>query len=331
MAFVDEAKFFVKAGDGGNGCISFRREKYVPKGGPDGGDGGKGGDVIIEASSRLQSLLDFRYRSHFKAEKGTHGQGQKKHGRNGRDYILHVPVGSLIKDAESGEILADLTEEGQSYTAARGGRGGKGNVHFASSINRAPRTATEGKDGEEKWLRIELKLLADVGLIGLPNAGKSTLLSKLSAAKPKVASYPFTTINPQLGVFYLSTGEPCTIADIPGLIEGAHSGQGLGHKFLRHIERTSLLLHLVDATGFENDPLQACQALEAELRAYTPELLNRPRIVLLNKVDALPSEEAIEELQSRFRAEGIETIPVSALSGRGLDDLSARLTEFFGA
>ncbi|MFP3983472.1 MAG: GTPase ObgE [Desulfurivibrionaceae bacterium] len=331
MAFVDEAKFFVKAGDGGNGCISFRREKYVPKGGPDGGDGGKGGDVIIEASSRLQSLLDFRYRSHFKAEKGTHGKGQKKHGRKGRDYILRVPVGSLIRDAESGEILADFIEEGQRYTAARGGRGGKGNVHFASSTNRAPRTATEGKAGEEKWLRIELKLLADVGLIGLPNAGKSTLLSKLSAARPKVADYPFTTINPQLGVFYLSTGEPCTIADIPGLIEGAHSGQGLGHKFLRHIERTALLLHLVDSSGFEHDPVQACHTLEAELRAYTPELLDRPRIVLLNKVDVLPSEEAIEDLQSRFRAEGIETIPVSALSGRGLDELGARLTEFFGS
>lgn len=329
MAFVDEAKFFVKAGDGGNGCVSFRREKYVPKGGPDGGDGGKGGDVIIEASSRLHSLLDFRYRSHFKAKAGSHGQGQKKHGRNGQDYILRVPAGSLIKDVESGEVLADLVEDGQRFVTARGGRGGKGNVHFASSTNRTPRTATNGRPGEEKWLRIELKLLADVGLIGLPNAGKSTLLSRLSAARPKVADYPFTTITPQLGVLYLSTGEPCTIADIPGLIEGAHSGHGLGHKFLRHIERTGLLLQLIDSSGFDHDPLKAYHILENELKAYTPELLDRPRFVLLTKVDVLPSEEAVKELKSRFSAEGIRTVAVSALSGRGLDELRARLTEFF--
>ncbi len=329
MAFVDEAKFFVKAGDGGNGCVSFRREKFVPKGGPDGGDGGKGGDVIIEASSRLHSLLDFRYRSHFKAQKGSHGQGQKKHGRKGKDYVLKVPVGSLIKDPDTGEVFADLIEDGQRYVAAKGGRGGKGNVHFATSTNRAPRRATDGRLGEERWLRIELKLLADVGLIGLPNAGKSTLLSRLSAARPKVADYPFTTITPQLGVLHLADGEPCTIADIPGLIEGAHSGQGLGHKFLRHIERTGLLLHLIDSSGFEHDPLEAYHILEEELGAYAPELLTRPRYVLLNKVDVLPSEEAISELQSRFRGEGIVTIPISALSGRGLDELRQALTEFF--
>ncbi|MGM0680664.1 MAG: GTPase ObgE [Thermodesulfobacteriota bacterium] len=331
MAFVDEAKFFVKAGDGGNGCVSFRREKYVPKGGPDGGDGGRGGDVIIEASSRLYSLLDFRYRSHFKAKKGSHGQGQKKYGRKGKDYVLRVPVGSLIRDAASGELLADLVRDGQKFTAVRGGRGGKGNVHFASSRNRAPYTATEGEPGEEKWLNVELKLLADVGLIGLPNAGKSTLLSRLSSARPKIGDYPFTTVSPQLGVFPLHSGKLCTIADIPGLIEGAHSGHGLGHKFLRHIERTGMLLQLIDSSGFDYDPLEAYHILEGELKAYTPELLKRPRIVLLNKVDVLPSEEDIRELQSRFTAEGIRTIPLSALSGRGLDELGAILTEFFGS
>ncbi len=325
MAFIDEAKFFVKAGDGGNGCISFRREKFVPRGGPDGGDGGDGGDVIIEASRRLHSLIDFKYRSHFLAEKGTHGQGKDKHGRNGKNFILHVPVGSIIKDAETGEILADLLNDQDRFAAAEGGFGGHGNVHFASSRNRAPRIADKGKPGEERWLRIELKLLADVGLIGLPNAGKSTLLSKLSAANPKVASYPFTTLEPQLGVLQFKHYNPCIIADIPGLIEGAHVGAGLGYKFLRHIERTHVLLHVIDASGEEDNPVNDYQTLENELRMYNDELLGRRRLVLLNKIDLVESETRLKELVDIFTGLGLKIIAISALKGAGLEKLKESL------
>ena len=282
MAFVDEAKFFVKAGDGGNGCVSFRREKYVPKGGPNGGDGGRGGSVILEASSRLHSLLDFRYRSHFKAERGQGGLGKDMHGRKGSDHIMVVPVGSLIKDADSGRVLADLCHEGDRFVAARGGSGGLGNTHFASSTNRAPRIATKGKPGEERWLRIELKLIADIGLVGLPNAGKSTLLSRLSAANPKIAAYPFTTLEPQLGVMHIHGRESCIIADIPGLIEGAHEGVGLGHTFLRHIERTRILLHVLDASSETLD--QDHRVIEEELRAYQAELVDRTHFLVFNKI-----------------------------------------------
>lgn len=325
MAFVDEAKFYVKAGDGGNGCVSFRREKFVPKGGPDGGDGGRGGSVIIEAAGRLQSLIDFRFRSHFIAENGAHGQGKKKHGRKGKDHLIRVPVGSIIKDAESGEILADLVRDGERIVVARGGKGGGGNVHYASAANRAPRRAGKGRPGEEHWLLIELKLLADVGLIGLPNAGKSTLLSKLSAANPKVAAYPFTTLEPQLGVLRFDTLDQCIIADIPGLIEGAHAGAGLGHKFLRHIERTRILLHLVDSSGLEQDPLDQYRTIEAELARYSEELSGRHRLVLLNKIDLLDSEESLRELVARFAREGVEVLPVSALTGAGLARLEDEL------
>ena len=265
MAFVDEAKFFVKAGDGGRGCVSFRREKHVPKGGPDGGDGGDGGSVYIEATTRQQSLLDFKFRSHFLAGRGEHGKGKKMHGKRGKDHTIFVPCGSIIKDAETGQVLVDLVEEGQRFLAAKGGDGGRGNVHFSSATNRAPRRADSGFPGQEGWLRIELKLLADVGLIGLPNAGKSTLLSRLSAANPKVAPYPFTTLEPQLGVVNFDYGDSCIVADIPGLIEGAHQGVGLGHKFLRHIERTSILLHVIDSSGQEADPVSQYQVLADEL------------------------------------------------------------------
>ena len=321
MSFIDEVKFFVKAGDGGNGCVSFRREKFVPKGGPDGGDGGDGGSVYIEATRRLFSLIDFKYRSHFLAEKGKHGQGKKKHGRKGKDYHLQIPAGSLIRDAESDELLAELTDEGARFLAARGGRGGHGNSHFATAQNRTPRYAEKGKPGEERWLRIELKLLADVGLIGLPNAGKSTLLSKLSAAHPKVAPYPFTTLEPQLGVLQFEEHDPCTIADIPGLIEGAHQGAGLGHKFLRHVERTRVLLHVIDASGLENDPLVQYDLLENELRHYKEELVAKQRLILLNKIDQLEDAASLDRLQTAFAAKGLDTMPISALTGEGLPAL----------
>ncbi len=325
MAFVDEVKFFVKAGDGGNGCVSFLREKFVPKGGPNGGDGGRGGNVFLEADAGKHSLMDFRYRSHFKAERGGHGAGSDRHGRGGKDTIVPVPIGSVVKDAETGEVLADLTEPGQQFLAAQSGRGGLGNTRFASSTNRAPRKATSGKPGEERWLRIELKLLADVGLIGLPNAGKSTLLSKLSAANPKVAPYPFTTLEPQLGVLHFKIVEPCIIADIPGLIEGASEGVGLGHRFLRHVERTSILLHVIDASS--QDPLADYKILEAELAAYKEELTGRTRLIILNKTDELFEEEQ-EAVTSLFEENGItEVLLISALENIGIDVLKAKLEE----
>ncbi len=324
MAFIDEAKFFVKAGDGGNGCVSFRREKFVPKGGPDGGDGGRGGSVVIQVSARLHSLIDFRYRSHFLAQNGSHGQGKKMHGGKGSDNVMFLPRGSLIRDAETGEILAELINEDDSYVAARGGRGGKGNVHFATSTNRAPRMATKGQPGEERWLCVELKLLADVGLIGLPNAGKSTLLSKLSAANPKIASYPFTTLEPQLGVLNFDYGNSCIIADIPGLIAGAHQGVGLGHTFLRHIERTRVLLHLIDSSGQEAEPYEQFCILEDELRKFKTELADRTRLVLLNKIDLLDEDE-LAELVDFFQEKGIDVLPISAAAGHGLAKLKDEL------
>ena len=320
MGFVDEVKFFIKAGDGGNGCVSFRREKFVPKGGPNGGDGGRGGSIFIEADPQKHSLIDFRYRSHFKAERGGNGQGSDKHGRGGKDTVIYVPPGSVVKDAETGRILADLTEPGQQFTAAQGGRGGFGNARFATSTNRAPRKATPGTPGVELWLQIELKLLADVGLIGLPNAGKSTLLSKLSAANPKVAPYPFTTLTPQLGVMHLEFMAPCIIADIPGLIEGASEGVGLGHQFLRHVERTSILLHVIDAATEDEQPLQDYQVLAAELAAYNEELLNRTHLVALNKIDCI-EEDRLEELRALFKKNGIDVLDFSAKENIDIDKL----------
>ncbi len=326
MGFVDEAKFFVKAGDGGNGCVSFRREKYVPRGGPDGGDGGKGGDVYLVADRNLNSLIDFRYHSHFKAESGTGGKGSDLHGRGGKDCVLRVPLGSVIKDAETGAVLVDLTEPEQVFIVAHGGRGGLGNARFASSTNRAPRKATLGKPGDEYWLLIELKLLADVGLVGLPNAGKSTLLSKLSAANPKIAAYPFTTLEPQLGVLHLQYTEPCIIADIPGLIEGAHQGIGLGHQFLRHIERTSILLHLIDASNPDDQPVEDYRILAQELDAYNEELRDRRQLLVLNKIDLI-DDERLEEVKQQFAAIGMEALAISAEEGTGLDGLKTLLSD----
>ncbi len=324
MSFVDEAKFNVKAGDGGNGCISFRREKYVPKGGPNGGDGGRGGDVIIVASDKLHSLIDFRYRSHFKAERGMHGQGKDMHGRKGKDCRMMVPLGSVIKDDETGEVLADLVEDGDSFTAAKGGAGGLGNSHFASGSNRTPRFATKGKGGEDRWLRIELKLIADVGLVGLPNAGKSTLLSKLSAANPKIASYPFTTLEPQLGVLHFPYRDPCIIADIPGLVEGASDGVGLGHRFLRHIERTKILLHVLDASA--ENAIPDFKILNGELLKYREELLERKHLIVLNKAD-ITDERRLASIQKFFASKELQTIAVSALQEINIDGLKTLIGE----
>ena len=324
MSFVDEAKFYVKGGDGGNGCVSFRREKYVPRGGPDGGDGGRGGDVVIKSTKSKNSLLDFRYRSHFKAERGLHGKGKDMHGRKGRNCVMEVPVGSVVKDADSDDILADLIADGQEVIAAQGGDGGFGNAHFASGANRTPRHATKGRKGEERWLKIELKLIADVGLVGLPNAGKSSILARLSAASPKVADYPFTTLEPQLGVLTFKYHRPYIIADIPGIIEGAHRGAGLGLSFLKHIERTRILLHIVDISV--DNYRQNYKIIENELLEYNQDLSRRTRIIVLNKTDLVDPEMA-DEIAQAFRAQGAQAIGVSALRGDGIELLKKELSE----
>lgn len=324
MAFIDQAKFHVKAGDGGNGCVSFRREKYVPRGGPDGGDGGRGGNVIMVSSSRLHSLIDFRFRSHFKAERGVHGKGKDMHGRKGKDCFMTIPVGSIIKDSETGEILADLCKEGDQFVAAYGGKGGAGNPHFASGTNRTPRIATKGGEGDERWLVIELKLIADVGLLGLPNAGKSTLLSQLSAANPKVAAYPFTTLEPQLGVLNIPHMDPCIIADIPGIVEGAHEGVGLGLRFLRHIERTRILLHVLDASS--EQVLDDFQIVEKELQAYQEDLLEKTHLVVLNKIDITEPED-LATLQKELRHKGLQVCSLSGLTGLGIEELKEKIAE----
>ena len=324
MAFVDQAKFNVKAGDGGNGCVSFRREKFVPRGGPDGGDGGRGGSVIIESSSRLHSLIDFRYRSHFKAERGLHGKGKDMHGRKGKDCIMVVPVGSILKDSDTGEIIGDLCEEGDRIVIAQGGKGGMGNPHFASGTNRTPRIATKGTEGEEKWVIIELKLIADIGLVGLPNAGKSTLLSQLSAANPKVAGYPFTTLEPQLGVLHLKHMESCIIADIPGLIEGAHQGVGLGFQFLRHIERTRIILHILDAAS--EGALDDFTVVENELAAYNKDLIQRTTLVVLNKADIADAEQ-LGLLKENLQEKGLDSFVISGLTGEGIEELKEKIAD----
>ena len=324
MSFVDEAKFYVKGGDGGNGCVSFRREKYVPKGGPNGGDGGRGGSVYIRATKKIQSLIDFKYRSHFKAGRGGHGQGKDKHGAKGSSLVIEVPTGSVIKDVDSGQILVDLTDEGQEYLAAGGGKGGLGNTHFASGSNRTPRIATDGRPGAERWLKIELKLIADIGLVGLPNAGKSSLLSNLSAANPKIGDYPFTTLEPQLGILRDKYSNPYIIADIPGLIEDAHKGVGLGHSFLKHIERTSIILHVIDIS--EDDHRRNYLVLENELKKYKDGLSDRVKVIALNKTD-LVDPDMVLEIEAEYRQSGIEAMSVSALSGSGIANLRLKLIE----
>ena len=330
MKFVDKAKIHVKAGDGGNGCVAWRREKFVPLGGPAGGNGGKGGDVILKADSRVQTLMDFKYKIHFKAERGQHGSGSNKHGKAGEDLVIKVPVGTVVKDAETGEIIADLTKDGQEVVVAKGGKGGKGNAAFKTSTNQAPDYAEEGEKGEERWIELELKLLADVGIIGFPNAGKSTLISVLSNARPKIADYPFTTLSPVLGVVKLDIGKSLVLADIPGLIEGASQGAGLGHEFLRHIERTKFLLHVIDISDFrEREPLEAFEIINKEMEQYSPELTKKPQIVVGNKIDILSDKEEINRLKKAFEEKGYRFIPVSLATKEGIDELKKALQEFY--
>jgi GTP-binding protein len=322
MKFVDQVRIRVEAGSGGNGCVSFRRERYVPKGGPDGGDGGKGGDVILQADSQLSTLLDLSYPQQFRAPKGTHGKGKNQTGKNGEDLIIRVPVGTLALDDESGELLQDLLFDGQQFIAASGGRGGRGNARFATSTHRTPRHAEKGAKGEERWLRLDLKLLADVGLIGFPNAGKSTLLSQISSARPKIGDYPFTTLVPNLGVVERDEGRGFIVADIPGLIEGASRGAGLGLTFLRHVERTRVFIHLIDLSGEPpKDPLKDFNTLNNELKAYHPSLGEKVQIVALNKIDLPSVRERAEGVKKEFENLGYRLYAISGKTGEGVDEL----------
>ncbi len=322
MKFVDEVRILVKAGDGGNGCVSFRREKFIPRGGPDGGDGGKGGDVILQADSQLSTLLDLTYPQTFQAQKGSHGKGKDQTGKNGKDLIIRVPVGTLIRDGETGEILQDLLFNGQRFVAAQGGRGGRGNARFATPTQRTPRHAEKGEKGQQRLLQLELKLLADVGLIGYPNVGKSTLLAQISSARPKIADYPFTTLAPNLGVVMREEHRSFVVADIPGLIEGASKGAGLGLNFLRHVERTRLLLHLLDISEDPcKDPVKDFHTLNHELVSYHPSLQEKRQIVALNKIDLPWVRERIEEVKKRFKPMGYNLYPLSGKTGEGVEEL----------
>lgn len=320
--FVDRIKIFVQAGDGGNGCVSFRREKYVPRGGPNGGDGGRGGNIVLMASLDLSTLIDQKYHQHYIARRGAHGEGKNRHGKDGKDVIVKVPVGTMVYDFETGDLIADLTRDGEEVIIARGGRGGLGNAAFATPVNRAPRYAQPGEKGEERWLLLELKLLADVGITGLPNAGKSTLISCVSAARPKIADYPFTTLSPNLGVVSYGRYKSFVMADIPGLIEGAHEGKGLGFQFLRHIERTSILLHLADISdGATVSPVDAVETVNKELGLYSPLLLEKPQVIAGTKIDAMTKGDKIKMLSRYCREKGVKFFPLSAVTGEGIKEL----------
>ncbi len=344
--FVDKVRIFVQGGAGGAGCMSFRREAHVPKGGPDGGDGGHGGNVIVQADASLSSLIEYRFKHHFKAKRGTHGKGSRMHGATGEDMILRVPVGTIVRQyfeetKEVGEQIADLTHDGEQVTVARGGMGGRGNIHFVTSTRRAPAFAELGEPGEEGWIELEMKLMADCALVGMPSAGKSSLIAKMSAARPKIADYPFTTLVPNLGV--ATSGDySFVIADVPGLIEGAHEGRGLGHEFLRHIERTAMIVHVVDLTGdWEGrDPLNDYEIIKNEIALYKEELDARPRMVVANKIDACFDDELIKKLEQRVREDSIaaaggdewadspfdpKLYKISALTGQGVDSLKAAI------
>ena len=327
MKFIDEVKIRVIAGDGGRGCVSFRREKFVPRGGPNGGNGGKGGDVIALADPQLTTLLDLRYQKQYRAGRGEHGLGKDQHGKTGADRIIKVPVGTMIRDAATEELIGDLKEAGQQVVVAAGGRGGKGNAHFVSSTHRSPRFAQPGEPGEDKELEIELRLLADVGIIGLPNAGKSTLIAAISAVRPKIADYPFTTLVPNLGVVGYDEGKSFVVADIPGLIEGAHEGHGLGDKFLRHVTRTSLLIHLLDAAKIDGgDPLADWKTINRELELFDPELGKKPQIVVANKID-LPEAKTRGKLLGRKLPKNSQ--PLHAISAATTEGVRA-LVQYVG-
>jgi len=324
--FIDRAKIEVSAGRGGDGCVGFRREKFVPRGGPDGGDGGNGGSITLEADRHMRTLLDFRFKSLFKAEKGDHGQGNNKSGKGGADVVIRVPAGTVVKDARTQEVLADLVAPGERVLVAEGGRGGRGNARFATPTNRAPRRHEPGREGESRTIELELKLIADVGIVGVPNVGKSTLLSKISRARPKIDSYPFTTLSPNLGLVSAGEGSDFVAADIPGLIEGSHAGKGLGHEFLRHVERTRMLLFLLDAS--EEEPGSDYRLLVKEVEAYGKGLVAKPRILCFNKVDLLDAERL-----ARLPAEldGVKVLRASALTGEGLKELTASLWQVLQA
>ena len=328
MRFVDEVEIEVNAGNGGNGAVAFRRERFRPKGGPSGGDGGRGGDVILRADRNLTTLLDLRYRPKIAAQRGQDGQGKDRHGRGGENLIVRVPVGTAVYDVDTGELIGDLTDDEQELTVASGGAGGRGNMRFATPQNRAPRRADPGNPGGSRTVRLELRLLADVGIIGLPNAGKSTLISKLSAARPKVADYPFTTLVPNLGVVEIGRGASFVMADIPGLVPGASKGAGLGSRFLRHVQRTAVLLYLLapDEAG-DSDPTVDFEILSAELEQFDPDLAERPKLVALNKADLKESRDAEPDLREALRRLGLDLVFISAVTGQGLDDLKRRLVE----
>lgn len=318
--FIDKARIYVKAGDGGNGCISFRREKYVPLGGPDGGDGGKGGDVILRASKDLHTLIDFQYHPHYKTQRGSHGQGSNKFGKGGEGLTINVPLGTVVHDVKTGEVLADLATHGQELIVARGGVGGRGNAKFKSNTQRAPKVAEKGAPGEEVTLDLELKLIADVGLVGYPNAGKSTLLSRVSSARPKIAEYPFTTLTPNLGVVKVDEYNSLVLADIPGLIEGAHQGVGLGDEFLRHIERTKVLIHIVDIQGYQDkNPLENFYSVNKELNLYSSRLAKKPQVVALNKIDLEQDDKKISRFKNKLKK--YKVFPISAIKSKGVKEL----------
>ena len=322
MKFVDEAKIWVKAGDGGKGCVSFGREKFIPKGKADGGDGGRGGDILLASDLHPSTLLEFSFHQHYKAENGEPGGGRKRFGRRGSDFVISVPVGTLVKDLETQELIQDFTKEDQRFVVAKGGKGGRGNARFASSTNRSPCRAEEGQRGEQRWLKLELKLPSDVGLIGYPNVGKSTLMARISSAKPKIADYPFTTIIPNLGAAKYGEFSQLVFADLPGLIKGAHRGTGLGLRFLRHIERTSLVIHLIDISQPRcSDPIEDFRSVNRELEAFSPSLLDKAQLVALNKIDLKHVRGRIPGLKERFDEMEIPLFPISALTGEGVEEL----------
>lgn len=319
---IDYVKISVKAGDGGNGAVSFRREKYVAAGGPDGGDGGRGGSVYFKVDSNTSTLLDFKYKKKFKAEDGKHGDGARKVGKSGQDLYISVPKGTIVRDIDKDVVVADLSEEGQTFLIAKGGKGGRGNTHFATPTRQVPNFAEQGRKGAEKNIELELKMLADVGLVGFPNVGKSTLISRVSSAKPKIANYHFTTLDPALGVVKPRTGEPFVMADIPGIIEGASDGVGLGIQFLKHVERTRLLLHVVDAAGFEGrNPVEDFNKINEELKKYSTILASKKQIVVANKMDVANDEELLKELEAKCKEENLKLFKISAATNEGLDEL----------